>query len=135
MAKRRSLCSLYWFYTYYSGVRFATYGGEPKEAHRISLGLPKQTQRHSPRCSLPKVANTSGGEGSEPSPLQTYSLRHLWWRRWRLRNNAKPELLRICLLCIDLCYLRHHGCSLPWVANTWANVWVCQSKPKDIHRA
>ena len=46
-------------------VRFATYGGEPKEAHRIPLGLPKQTQTHSPTCSLPKVANTYGGEGSE----------------------------------------------------------------------
>ena len=47
-------------------IRFATSGGEPKEAHRIPLGLPKQTQTHSLTCSLPKVANTYGGEGSEP---------------------------------------------------------------------
>ena len=47
-------------------IRFATYGGEPKEAHRIPLGLLWQTQTHSLTCSLPKVANTSGGEGSEP---------------------------------------------------------------------
>ena len=40
-------------------IRFATDGGEPKEAHRVPLGLPKQTQRHSPRCSLPKVANVA----------------------------------------------------------------------------
>ena len=44
-------------------IRFATYGGEPKGAHRIPLGLLWQTQTHS----LPKVANTYGGEGSEPN--------------------------------------------------------------------
>ena len=74
-------------------VRFATYGGEPKEAHRIPLGLPKQTQTHSPTCSLWRAVGICiafATYGSEPTTAPRMSIRHLWFEEMRWIANPSP---------------------------------------------